>query len=120
MSYLKPTSILLILVSLLASGGCAALHGPGYRLEEVSMTHCGEPEFVDGEYEYYGPPLPAIPTPQWFQQWQAKRKLPMPPQSPRFQPLPTRPMFSAAKGQPERQLDCFGKLPQSESWSAPQ
>ncbi len=111
MSHLKLPLIGSILASLVLCSGCACIQGPGYRLEDVSMQGSCEDVFAEGEYEYYGPNLPKIPVPGWVKKWHEDRKLPKPPQSPRFQPLPTRPMFSRQPEADGRAFSCFGQLP---------
>lgn len=94
--------------------GCAMVQPPGYRLEDCAMSTYGEPDGFTPDYHW---PQMSVPVPAWYATWKAKRNLPKPPQSPRFQPLPTRPMFSAGSNS-NQPLSCFGQLPSPESWQA--
>jgi hypothetical protein len=109
-----PTALILLLFGLLTSGsGCQILHIPSYRVHEG--TDGGElcsdfgperplgSEGPSGTFEGcepgFLPPAPTwvhagFPVPGWWAEWKAKRNLPEPAPYPRFQPLPTRPMFS--------------------------
>jgi hypothetical protein len=117
MTIRPPTALILLLFGLLTSGsGCQILHIPSYRVHE--MHESGErgvcyseygPEIpLDGESQGNAteacrpgllPPTPlwmhaGFPVPRWWAEWKAKRNLPEPAPYPRFQPLPTRPIFS--------------------------
>ena len=98
--------------SVALSSGCAMVQIPSYRLEECAAE----------EYSSTPSLVPPLPMPGWLAKWKAEKDLPKPPESPRFHPLPTRPMF-----QPQRApkqfaggaIDgtCYGQLPPSEAWN---
>jgi hypothetical protein len=116
-----PTILILLLFSLLTSGsGCQIMHIPSYRVGESlerGALCSGSDGVATANGEYPGdsvegcppgflPPAPVflrqvplwmhagIPVPAWWAEWKAKRDLPEPAPYPRFQPLPTRPIFS--------------------------
>ena len=102
-------------LALTLSSGCAMVQIPSYRLEECAAeSYCSAPALM--------PRVPQIPMPGWFVRWKAEKDLPKPPESPRFHPLPTRPMF-----QPRPTTDfgfgapgaaaCYGTLPPAQSWN---
>ncbi len=102
---------LLLLVAVAGSSGCAMIQIPSYRLEECATE----------SYSSTPALLPSVPLPGCLARWKAEKKLPKPPESPRFHPLPTRPMFQPAPSQftaggPE--AVCYGKLPAPETWNA--
>ena len=101
-TYLAP---LALVAALMFNSGCTLVHIPSYRLEECAAENCSSPPAL----------LPPVPLPGWLARWKAQKDLPKPPESPRFHPLPTRPMFER---QPNRDFSgrltedavCFGKL----------
>ncbi len=112
-----PRRVIVRLVWVLTSGlafssslGCALVQIPSYRLEDEAVaSHCSQ------EMQAASGPLPTLPLPGWLARWKAEKDLPKPPDSPRFHPLPTRPMFS-----PSPSLDngvCFGQMPDSQAWN---
>ncbi len=102
---------LMLLVASVACSGCAMIQVPSYRLEECA------------EENYSSTPtlFPPVPMPGWLARWKAEKHLPKPPASPRFHPLPTRPMFQppiqSEFSEPGTAAVCYGKLPLPESWS---
>jgi hypothetical protein len=104
--------LILIFACVLTSGqGCATLAIPGYRLEqEATAYNCAQ------QCENSPSPLPSLPLPGWWARWKAERDLPKAPASPRFHPIPTRPMFSPAPASvsPGR----FGQLPSNDAWNS--
>lgn len=114
MTIRPPTALILLLFGLLTSGsGCQILHIPSYRVNEsgergVCCSEYGPEIPFDGELQGNAteacrpgllPPTPlwmhaGFPVPGWWAEWKAKRNLPEPAPYPRFQPLPTRPIFS--------------------------
>ncbi len=98
---------------LLTNGlGCALIEIPSYRLEdEASAYNCAQ------QAELCHGPLPHLPLPGWLARWKAEKDLPKPPDSPRFHPLPTRPMFRPAPATVD--AGCFGELPAREAWNLP-
>lgn len=102
-------------VALGSSGGCAMIQIPSYRLEECAAE----------EYSSTPALMPPLPMPGWLARWKAEKDLPKPPASPRFHPLPTRPMFQP-QTTPNLAADgfgggaCYGQLPTPESWNANQ
>ncbi len=109
--------ILLLFGLLTSGGGCQVLNIPSYRADScgaagfasMSSSETGASESSCGT-ELGGmplndcppsflPPIPVwrpvgVPIPGWWAEGKAKRDLPEPAPYPRFQPLPTRPMFS--------------------------
>lgn len=81
---------------LASSAGCQLVGIPSYRSDQGS-----------NQCESDCPPGLLPPTPGWLARLHHKEKLPQPPQHPRFQPLPTRPMFSQDPRRPEG----LGRLP---------
>ena len=112
---LHSSPILLLFCWLTSGSGCAVLNIPSYRADYC--TPAGADCFDGGETisEASGmsgqtlanncepgflPPLPmwlntGIPAPRCWAEWKANKDLPEPAPYPRFQPLPTRPMFSS-------------------------
>lgn len=109
--------IFVVCTALASLTGCHALHIPSYRVDSARMPSGSTAEAgFGGEYltssgEVYCeggmgscqvsgldaeqcPPSILPPLPGWLSGWMAKEELPEPPAYPRFQPLPTRPMFS--------------------------
>lgn len=94
-------TILLVCAHLASGTGCHVLRIPSYRAD----AGCG-----DSGAGYHGgdvypaadmecPPTVLPPLPGWLAAWHEKKKTPQPPDYPRFQPLPTRPMFTPPKTQ---------------------
>lgn len=120
MSHLKnpPHSVytsfahLVLALALVSGSGCAMVQIPSYRLEECAAE----------SYSSTPTLLPPLPVPGWLARWKAEKQLPKPAASPRFHPLPTRPMFlqqptlnfAAGLAEPV----CFGELPPAASWNA--
>jgi len=110
----RPQPVILLLFCWLTSGsGCAVLNIPSYRADSCGPAECATSNFAgsaaasgnsgipvdDNCPAGFLPPLPVwlhsgIPVPGWWVAWKAKKDLPEPAPFPRFQPLPTRPMFS--------------------------
>jgi len=101
-----------LLVALVASSGCAMVQIPSYRLEECAAENYSSTPAL----------MPLVPMPGWLARWKAEKHLPKPPESPRFHPLPTRPMFqppaSAQFSGGAAEAVCYGKLPLPETWNA--
>ncbi len=123
-----PHQVRILLVSALLStaSGCQVLGIPSYRADSghlrgyqpTEMMCVGDScsEVIASENdEMLGAPRVLPPLPGWLGRWHAKKNLPEAPDHPRFHPLPTRPMFSAA---PEGTAvpTGFGALPAAESW----
>lgn len=88
--------IILLVCGYLASGtGCHVLRIPSYRAD----PGCGDlaAGYPGGEQSCAPTVLP--PLPGWLAAWHEKKQTPQPPDFPRFQPLPTRPMFTQPKMQ---------------------
>ncbi len=104
-----------LLAAVLVTSGCAMVQIPSYRLEECAAE----------EYSTAPTILPPLPMPGWLARWKADKDLPKPPESPRFHPLPTRPMFQP-QPMPENfarnpvDAACYGQLPPAESWNGGQ
>ena len=101
-------------VALALNCGCAMIHIPSYRLEECAAENYSSTPAL----------LPPVPMPGWLARWKAEKHLPKPPESPRFHPVPTRPMFQPPvsnqfSGEASEDV-CFGKLPSPETWNAPE
>ncbi len=104
MNVRSPQLVILVLFWTLTSGsGCQVLNIPSYRADSCSSAASYSPAEVVGPNAAcppgFLPPLPAwihagVPVPGWWAEWKAKKDLPEPAPYPRFQPLPTRPMFS--------------------------
>ena len=108
----RQLSILLVCGVLATAPGCQVLGIPSYRADivggELADGSCGEFDMACAS------PQPLPPLPGFFGRWQARRALPDPPEYPRFQPVPTRPMYSPrAAGDPQAS---YGKLPAPEAW----
>ena len=99
-------SAIVLLFSLLTSGGCQVLRIPSYRADcgafpesQLGGAACDQecpPGFLP---PLAFPAMPAVlasgvPVPGWWADWRARQDLPEAPPYPRFHPLPTRPMFS--------------------------
>ena len=82
---------------LASSAGCQLLGIPSYRSDGPAVQQCQDD----------CPPGVLPPMPGWLAKWCHKEKVPQPPQHPRFQPLPTRPMFSSDPRRPEG----LGRIP---------
>lgn len=130
--------ILLFLLLLTSGTGCQVLGIPSYRSDVcdpqlsasyLSYDGCdvGNAELDCSEVSVL-PPLP--PLPGWLAAWHERRKTPQPAAYPRFQPLPTRPMFSPPPGNPNHPLggpvpletsgtgySGYGQLPRENQWS---
>ncbi len=136
----RDTPILLVCALVATSTGCQVLGIPSYRAEtgHVSGHMPGSPglseqpttqlvcdgdscrevevsEFEVSECGEMGAPRVLPPLPGWLGRWHAKKELPDAPEYPRFQPLPTRPMFSQAPEVAVAPIG-YGDFPATESW----
>ena len=130
---LRAIPILLVYALLATSTGCQMLGIPSYRADSGGLGHHLDAHLAehspaqmvcDGNSCYevvmdesggMGAPRVLPPLPGWLGRWHTKKDLPEAPEYPRFQPLPTRPMFSPAPGSAESAIG-YGDLPATESW----
>lgn len=118
--------IVLVPAVLTSATGCHVVGIPGYRLDQDAICQCSGSGFdahsgqVIGEYS--GSSIASQSGPKWLAKWRTQQNLPEPPATPRFLPLPTKPMFSGQSELEEQAVvstNHYGQLPPSESWTAP-
>jgi hypothetical protein len=146
-------SILLVFGLLTSGSGCHVLNIPSYRADaplglcgeypanyELGGGETGVPTDLSGAASYppevacppgffphlRGWPHVGFPVPSWWAEWKAKKDLPKPPPYPRFQPLPTRPVFQPRPvsvdqpwGEGVMAPTPYGQLPAPEAGAVP-